>query len=68
LQGNKLQALSAEKLSAALSTHETLKYLNLENNEIGTNGVIVIFFHNIRASQKAYYSHQTNKKVAHYNN
>lgn len=42
LQGNRLQALSAEKLALALSGLDSLRYLNLENNEIATDGVIAL--------------------------
>ena len=41
LQGNSLGENSAEKISAVLQNSETIKYLNFENNNIGTNGIIV---------------------------
>lgn len=44
LQGNSLGAPSAERLSAALATAESLKYLNLQYNKIGTAGAIVHLF------------------------
>ena len=41
LQGNALAANSAERISAALGASESLKYLNLQYNKIGTAGAIV---------------------------
>jgi Ran GTPase-activating protein (RanGAP) involved in mRNA processing and transport len=42
LQGNSLGEASADKIGLAFQNSETIKYLNLENNKIGTNGIIVI--------------------------
>jgi hypothetical protein len=37
-----MAAASAERISGALATSESLKYLNLQYNKIGTPGAIVI--------------------------
>jgi Leucine-rich repeat (LRR) protein len=41
LQGNSLGEVSAEKIGVAFQNSETIKYLNLDSNKIGTNGIIV---------------------------
>ena len=43
LQGNSIGASSAERLSIALAASESIKYLNVQYNKIGTPGAIVKF-------------------------
>jgi Leucine-rich repeat (LRR) protein len=62
LQGNNLTAPSAERLSTALAASESIKYLNLQYNKIGTPGAIVPLSP-LRASPKTCSSQAASSKA-----
>ena len=67
LQGNSLAAPSAEKISTALSASESLKYLNLQNNKVGTAGAIVKY-DLFRALPRIYFFRVMKNKECPWNN